>query len=265
MDDFKIMGTTLLECETALQHLDRFLYAHGLTRSEPKTKSYGDRRSAIAALKDPTLASLARDSRCGSPGGIEALCSLLERLVRERSLTPHSYRFILNNLRHHRDPGAALMLATSREIANTDPVATGDYLLDVPLSSAVRDLLFEQLLSCPDDSTDALDLHVLRVFAKRRGDLLGSAEGKVFESLAESAARRAPIRGWAAMALGHTDRWRQEYMMSSIDSEADPWVRRIMFATLKRVNRGRTRDRFLGHMREKSPDLRYTAEWLDAA
>ncbi len=53
--------------------------------------------------------------------------------------------------------------------------------------------------------------------------------------------------------------------MESAEAEADPLVRRIKIATLAKVRPGHKRTQFLRHMRDKFPELSFTARWLDHA
>jgi hypothetical protein len=124
--------------------------------------------------------------------------------------------------------------------------------------------MLAQVSTEPADETDALQLHFLRALARRTGEW-GSEEGALFESIAEDASRRPPIRCWAVKAFSRTNRWRQGTLMDSAEAKSDPLVRRIKISTLKKVHPGHRRNQFMQHMCARFPELAPTIRWVDAA
>jgi hypothetical protein len=266
MDDYKLMGHDEEACRSIVAPFDQFLRTQGLTRSGEKTFYYSDSSAALAALRDGRRTSLGSWLDSGTDrtaGELRAAFDLDIVGENEVSRSRSRFRFILRTLRSRCDDYAAEVLAGDPDLANIDPMCSGEYLASVGLSkSRITDTMLAQLATEPADETDALALHFLRALAQKRGEW-GTVEADIFESVAESDSRRPPVRCWAVQAFSRTSRWRQGSLMESAEAEADPLVRRIKVTTLTKVRPGRKRTKFLRHMCNKFPELAPTAQWLD--
>lgn len=266
MDDFKCMGADEGACRSLIDPLDQILKTQGLARSASKTVVYDNPQDAIAALRDNKLASLGYWLNAKVPRTVDELHAAFDKdILGQVEVSRFRFRFVVRALKNRRDDYAAAVLAADPELASIDPRLSAEYLASVGMCvSNVADAMLAQVGGPTDDRTDALDLHLLRALARRKG-LWGDVEGDLFGSIADDGARRPPVRCWAVQAHSRSSRWRQDSVMERTEAETDPLVRRAMLTTLTKVRPGRRRSRFLRHMYKRYADLRFTVGWLEAA
>ena len=179
-----------------------------------------------------------------------------------KARSPKRLGYLLNRMREKGSRFAVALLADNSDLANLKPAATGAYLLALgPTSDKARDALFNQLdeRKRGSDAYDALDLQIIRALGER--GRLGTAEGRVFESIALDTSRRGPIRSWALKAWGRSDAWESKRGAEAADAGNNDMVRRAALVPfIQRASDRRTR--LLRHMRERHPDLKYTVRWI---
>lgn len=269
LDDMFIFAFELVKCDAAVEAASVELAKLGLAFSPSKSIRFDDVEDAIAHIEDRVLTSLHRIHRRSE---LREIANLAVEVAFEGldwtapdQRSPKRFRYLLNRMSKRNNRFAVPILAGNAELANLDPAATGRYLLAVaPIEGRAKDDLFNQLGDRPSGSTeqfDALDLHIMRALARGR---LGTAEGRIFEKIALETARRAPVRAWAWVAWGRSAAWRVTTGVEAITAEADPHVRRASIVPLRKRPSLR-RGRLLRRMRERHAELRFIAQWVEAA
>ncbi len=181
MDDYKVMARDEHACRSLVEQFDQFLRTQGLTRSAKKTSYYDNSLDAIAALRDPGLASLGSRLALGTDRATDELRAAFDReIVDEDEVSRSQFHYIVRALGNRGDDYAAGALASNPDLANTDPKLSGEYLGSVGLRTpAVIDAMLSRLATKATDRTDALHLHWLRALASKPGEW-GSEEGHLF-------------------------------------------------------------------------------------
>ena len=246
IDDMFIFGPTIADCEGVVEPVDEALTALGLARAVPKTNLYGN-GDAIGAMQDGVLASLEHDVRFYKALAKELLHDAFDCYIRGRDdFDVRRFRWIINTMKNRLDPYAVVALAEDASAMNKDPRCAGSYIAKVGIGKPrVVESIMSKLGQKPDDTTDALDVHLLRAMSSKPPR--GRAEGKVFEAIAEDDERRAPVRAWAWQALGSTPLWKERRAMEAADDERAPDVRRAIVVTL-RGRSGRSIAKFLSRV-----------------
>jgi hypothetical protein len=181
MDDFLLPGKAESDCDRAVGALDHGLEELKLRRSFEKTHRYSDSVAALRALTDEYLASLEVSCEDDGRAGDE-IRQAFDREV-AGGVKPNISRlhWLLGAMTKRRDAYAVPALAARPDLMNLDPRYTGDYFMVTGLSAgrAIDDVL-TSLVQAPSDSTDALQLQLLRSipWPGKRGD---AQKGASFE------------------------------------------------------------------------------------
>ena len=263
MDDTLVLARVLAECTIAVEAAAEALSKIGLAFSDEKSLAFGDAQSAIAHINDVFLASLARLVDAVEALGLLEIYETLDAYASgESEINPKHLRWMLRTLGNKGDRFAVPLLLDRPELANTDPRLTGDYLgLTGVRPGREADDALALLDGCSGDRSDALALNLLRVLSR---GTWGEAEGRLFRGIAMDEARRGPVRAWSLKAVARTPAWRSAEARDQAECSGGTIVPRAALGTMR--GRGSAdRRRFLRHLRERRPELKFTADWVDAA
>lgn len=264
-DDIWLYARSPHACEAALADLDAALAPLGLRLGREKTMIYPDTASSIAAINDALLTSLSRDA--DAPNGPEILHEVFDSMIAGHDdetvdeIGIKRFRWVLGTFLNLKDDHGVQALVDSPMTMNIDPRTAANYLRPWSHRARIRDGIMGQLSNPPQLRTAALDLHLLRLSSRLPG---GRPEGAVFERIATDSDRPAPVRAWGWQGLRRTPLWKKTDAMEATVAESDPYLQRASSLTLKGAS-GRLFRKFLAHLESKSPDLRYTRRWLEAA
>ena len=258
-DDSRIFTASLSESEEILQTAQTAIDPLGLLLSKEKTRHFTDLAEARLEINDPVVSQLEHTVRLGESAELHTAFDT--HVLGGEACPAARFRWIVRTMENKRDAYGAAPLATQTEIMNRDPRVTTKYLASVGLAEPVASALLGQVAAPQSEDTEGLDLHSLRALSMRRW---GTAEGALFESIAEDGRRRPPVRAWAWSALSKTPRWNADTAMDYAASGEDWLVRRAALLGL-RPDDERMRKKCAAAIRRKHSDLAVTADWLAAA
>lgn len=266
-DDFAVFDVDITFGQAVIAVLDEHLNNElSLTRNVDKTMEFFDAVEAARHIQNNSLASIEAVDQIDDDIATEMLYDLWDErvmLAHEPNMT--EVLFALSRLGKRRDPYAAPGLLACRDLLQSDPKSTIDYLCNtVSADQDVAEELCSLLAVPPTATTEALHLHICRFLASaERTSTIGAETERVLD---DTASFRGMTRAMAAQARRRCPGWRYDDAIDRADAEREFTVWRSLIGTTKgMVDHVRTRRLALHELARRDPALSATATWALAA